>query len=111
MPRTTGCAWSGGAAAADEHVVAMEGDVDGADVDLDARALGDERAQAVGERDAARVDADERERVEVGVALDQLVRDPGERPLERRGVEQNFRRLAARECVVIVLLSGLAGPV
>ena len=62
---------------------------------LHARALGDERPQAVGERDAAGVDADERELVEVGVALDQLVRDPGERSLDCRRVEQDLGRLAA----------------
>ena len=82
-------------AAADEHVVAVERDVDGADVDLHARALGDERPQPVGKRHAAGVDADERQRVEVGVALDQLVRDSGERPLDRRGVEQGLGRIAA----------------
>ncbi len=35
--------------------------------------------------------------VEVGVALDQLVRDPGERPGESLGVEQQPRRRPARE--------------
>ena len=43
------------------------------------------------------MDADESERVEVGVTLDQLVSDPGERSLHRRGVEQNLGRLAAGE--------------
>ena len=41
-------------------------------------ALLDQAAQAVGERHAARVDPDERDRVELLVALDDLVRDPRE---------------------------------
>src|SRR5205085_555767 len=78
-----------GLAAAHLDVVAVEGDVDGAELDLDARELGDQPAQALRERDAARVDADEREPLEVGVALDQLVRDPLERPRQRICVEEH----------------------
>ena len=47
----------------------------GPEVDLDAAELLDQPAQAVRERDAARVDADERDRVELGVRLDDLVGD------------------------------------
>ena len=43
----------------------------------------DQAAQAVRERDAARVDADERDRVEVGVRLDDLVGDAVKGALER----------------------------
>ena len=79
-------------------------------VDLDAAALLDQAAQALGERDAARVDADERDRVEVGVALDDLVRDPRERAPRaprRRGGPARSRARVQRS---IRLLSGLAGP-
>ena len=61
-------------AVADADVVAVEGDVDGADVELDAGALLDEPPEPVRERDATGVDADERDALELGVALDQLVR-------------------------------------
>jgi hypothetical protein len=37
------------------------------------------------------VDADERDAREVGVALDDLVRDPGEGPRDRLGVEDRLR--------------------
>ena len=112
VPRTTGWAMERRPAAADEHVVAVERDVDRPDVDLDARALLDERPQAVGERHAAGVDADERERVEIGVALDQLVSDSGERPLDCRGVEQESWPHRGRSAASSsLLLSGLAVPV
>ena len=65
-------------AAADVHVVAVEGDVELAEVELELGALLDQAAQAMGERHAARVDPDERDGVEVLVALDDLVRDPRE---------------------------------
>ena len=48
------------------------------------------RAQALRDRDAARVDADEREPVELGVPLDDLVGDPPERPRHRVLVEQDL---------------------
>ena len=54
--------------------------------------VGDECPEPARERDAAGVDADERERVEFGVALDELVRDAGERPFERARVEQDLGR-------------------
>ena len=67
-------------AAAHVHVVAVEGDVELAERELLAGALGDQPAQALRERHAALVDADERDLVEVVVPLDDLVRDPRERP-------------------------------
>ena len=70
-------------AAAHLDVVAVEGDVDGAEVDLDAAELLDQPAQPLRERDAARVDADERDRVEVGVRLDDLVGDAVKGALQR----------------------------
>ena len=75
-------------AAADVDVVAVEGDVERAEVDLDAAELLDQAAEAVRERDAARVDADERDRVEVGVRLDDLVGDAVKGALERICVEE-----------------------
>ena len=76
-------------AVADVDVVAVEGDVELAEVELEPGALVDQPAQALRERDAAGVDADERDGVEVLVALDDLVRDPRERAVDRLAVEQN----------------------
>ena len=78
-------------AAADVDVVAVEGDVELAERDLGAGELADPPAQALRERHAARVDADERDPRQVGVALDDLVRDPGERLLDRLGIEDGLR--------------------
>ena len=90
----------------------MERDVDRADRRLDAAPLGDERAQPVRERDAARVDPDEGEPPEVVVALDQLVRQPRERPRQGVCVEDLARRARARvsRWASLLLLPGLAGP-
>ena len=57
-----------GLAAADAHVVAIEGDVDGAELGRFAGALLDQAREALRERDAARLDADERDLREVGVS-------------------------------------------
>ena len=57
--------------------------------ELLARALLDQPAQTLRDRDAARVDADERDRLEVLVALDDLVRDARERPADGLVVEQD----------------------
>ena len=75
----------------------MEGDVHGSEIDCHAGALGDPLAQPPRERDAARVDADESESCEVGVVLDQLVGDPGQRALESARVEQDCRCPRARD--------------
>ena len=104
-------------------VVAVEGDVDRAEPDLAAGELGDQVPQSLRERDASRVDADERDSVEVGVALDDLVGDPRQAALDRLAVEENLvggnaglaQRFAsvsvrAQACVYIGLLSGLSGP-
>jgi hypothetical protein len=56
----------------------VERDVDCSRVDRDARPLGDEPTESISDRDATRVDTDEREVTEVRVTLDQLVRDPRE---------------------------------
>ena len=81
---TTGC--SGGAAL----VVAVEGDVDCADLELDAASFLDQLCEPLRERDAAGVDADERDRLEVVVALDDLVRDPAQRAPEPFGIQQRL---------------------
>jgi hypothetical protein len=78
-------------AAADVDVVPMEGDVELAEGDLGSAQLRDPAAQPLGERNAARVDADERDAAEVGVALDDLVRDPRQRAFDRLGVENGLR--------------------
>jgi hypothetical protein len=90
------------------QVVAMEGDVERAERDLTAGEIGDPAPQPVGERNAAGVDPNERDGVEIRIALDDLVGDPGKRPVQRLGVEQSPGRLfggSQRR-----LLSGLTGP-
>ena len=83
VSRTSGCGCSGASPPAHVDVVAVEGDVERAEVDLDAAELLDQAAQAVREGNAAGVDADERDRVEVGVRLDDLVGDAMKGALER----------------------------
>jgi len=97
-------------AGAHGDVVAVEGDVELAERDLDVRALLDQPPQPLRERDAARVDADERNVVELRVLLDDLVRDAGERPPERLVVEQNRPRRGHGMLLHCPLLSGLPGP-
>ena len=83
-------------------VVAVERDVDGAELDLLPAPLLDQRREPLGERDAAGVDADERQPAEVVVALDDLVRDPGEGALEALGVEQVLTAARSGTCVLIL---------
>jgi len=78
-------------ARADVDVVAVEGDVELSERDLGPREVGDPPPQPLRERDAARVDPDERDPLEVRVALDDLVRDPRQRALDRLGVEDRLR--------------------
>src|ERR671925_2362319 len=84
-------------AAAHLNVIAVEGDVDRAGGDFLAAELVDQPAEALRDRDAARVDADQRHPVEVRVRLDDLVRDAGERPGDRRLVQQDFRARLGRQ--------------
>src|SRR5439155_21110562 len=95
-------------AAAYPHVVPVEGDVDLPERELAAAALLDQPADALRERDASAVDADERDPVEVVVLLDDLVRDAGERPVDRLGIQQDLPSLTGRRRHS-QLLSGLAG--
>src|SRR4029453_680395 len=61
--------------ATDRDVVAVEGDVDGTERWLDSGAVGDQARESPRERDAAGLDPDERDLVELRVALDDLVGD------------------------------------
>ncbi len=81
--------------AADEHVVAVERDVDRAERRLDAAPLGDERSRSRCASGTPRVWIPTRaSRRDVVVALDQLVREPGERPRKGVRVEDLARRVA-----------------
>ena len=99
---------------AGDGVVAVEGDVDGAELDLLPAPLLDQAREPLGDRDAAGVDPDEGDVAEIVVALDDLVRDPRERALEAFGVQQCLDRRRSGRCVLIPLftpiLSGLSGP-
>ncbi len=97
------------------QVVAVEGDVERANRDLGALVLEDRRRQPVGERDAAALDADQREPLGAGLLLHDLVRDAGDRAADvlvghdpaaghRRGLRRRRRRTEQ------VLLPGLTGP-
>jgi hypothetical protein len=72
-------------------VVAVKGDVQLAERDLGAGQLGDPATQALGERNSARVDADQRDSVELRIPFDDLVRDPRQRALDVRGSEDRLR--------------------
>ncbi len=86
----------------------MERDVHRAELDLDARELRDQPPQPLCQWDAAGVDPDEGDVLEVGVPLDDLVRDADEGAPERFAVEQNLsRQLGSSQNR---LLSGLTGP-
>ena len=73
-------------------VIAVEGDVDRAEIGRCAGALFDQPSQTVRERYTARLDAHERNAAEIGICLDDLVRDPRERPAERISIEQDGSR-------------------
>ncbi len=77
--------------AAHVDVVAVERDVDGAEGNLDAAELLDRSPEPLRERHTARVDTDERDPVQIGVPLDDLVRDPRQRARERVRVEDDAR--------------------
>jgi hypothetical protein len=108
-------------AAANVNIVAVEGDVDGAELRGFACALLDQAREPLRDRNAACLDAHERDLTEVGVRLDDLVGDARKRPRDRVGIEEDLPRGLHRAhsaaeigdvgtCVVIRLLSGLAGP-
>ncbi len=82
---------------ADVHVVAVEGDVEGSELELAPTSLCDEAPKARGERDSAGLDANERDlfetvassraRIHTCRALDDLVSDAREGLRDRLGVE------------------------
>src|SRR6266511_3774745 len=74
-----------------EDVVPVEGNVERPERKLDAGALGDQPAEPLRDRDTARVDPDERGSLDLGIALDDLVRDANERALDRLRVENDLR--------------------
>ncbi len=86
----------------------MEGDVDRSERDLLPGELLDQPPEPLRERDTSRVDADEGDAAEVGVALDDLVRDADEGAPERLAVEQKLSGLIRSSHDR--LLSGLTGP-
>jgi len=71
-------------------VVPIEGDVEVAERELLAAELRDPRPEPLRERHPARLDPHQRDALELRVPLDDLVRDPRERPLDRLAVEENF---------------------
>ena len=77
-------------AATDGDVVAVEGDVDGAERGLDSGALLDQAREPPRERYASGLDPDERDLVELRVALDDLVGDSRKGPPQPVGVEETF---------------------
>jgi hypothetical protein len=95
-------------AVSDHHIVAVKGDVDSSQRDFDPTEVGDVAAEALRERDAARMDTDERSALEVTVPFDDLVSDPGERPVQGLGIQEDLARFDLRSHQR--LLSGLTGP-
>jgi len=75
---------------ANVDVVAVKGDVELAERDLGAAQLGDAAAQPLRERDASGVNADQGDALEIRVPLDDLVRDPRQRALDRLGIEDSL---------------------
>src|SRR4051795_123256 len=95
-------------AAADDDIVAMKGDVDAAERDLDAVEVFDQAPEPLGERDAAGLDADEGDGREVTVPLDDLMGDAGDRPVQALRIQENAPCIHMRSHKQ--LLSGLSGP-
>jgi hypothetical protein len=75
---------------ADVDVVAVKGDVELAERQLRTGKLGDPPAEALCERHPAGVDADEGDALEVGIPLDDLVRDPRQRTRDRVDIEDDL---------------------
>jgi len=71
-------------------VVPIERDVEVAERELLAAELRDPRPESLRERHPARLDPHQRDALELRVPLDDLVRDPRERPLDRLAVEENL---------------------
>jgi hypothetical protein len=100
----------------DRQVVAIEGDVEGADGQVDRLVLADRIRDPAGQRDAPALDADQGEAVRSGLLLDDLVGDADGRaadllgghdlaPAHTRGPDSAITVAPAH------LLPGLTGPV
>src|SRR5262249_22214159 len=76
------CSFYLGLLAAATEIVAVQGDIDDAGRYVRMLDLADLRLQALGDVDATRTNADERQLVRALVALEDLVRNPGERPID-----------------------------
>jgi hypothetical protein len=94
-------------AASHLHVVAIEGDVNHSEIDDVTGALGNQRPQPLGDRDAAGLNAHEREALEIVGLLDQLVRDARDRAIDRLGVENDLSRRAAGRIQSTYRVAGL----
>ena len=67
------------------QVIAVEGDIERAHRDIDGLVLGDRRCDAVRERDATALDADEQQPLGTCLLLDDLVREADRRPTDLVG--------------------------
>jgi hypothetical protein len=90
------------------QVVSVERDVERPERNLAVCEVGDPPPEPLRKRHAPGMDPDEGDAGEIGIALDDLVSDPAQRPVERFCLEQKLCRLfgGSHEC----LLSGLTGP-
>src|SRR5439155_9609122 len=79
------------------EIVAVEGDVEGADRKRGAVDLGDLRGEPVRQAHPARAQPDERQVFGAAVLLEDLVRDASEGPVER-GLVENLRFLPVAWC-------------
>ena len=95
-------------AASDDDVIAMKRDVDAPERDLDAPEVFDQAPEALGERDAAGLNTDERDARQVAVPLDDLMGDAGDRPVQRLRIQEDAPCIDMRSHKQ--LLSGLSGP-
>jgi hypothetical protein len=78
------------ASATHMEIIAMEGDVDRAERDLDVGEVRDQTSETLGQGHTSRMDADECDSIEIIVALDDLVRDARRRPAQRLSIEQKL---------------------
>ena len=84
-------------------VVAVEGDVDVADRQLDPGQLAEDRVQAAGQQGAASVDSDDRQALGIGVLLGDLMGDALQRSPQVVALEHDL-------LAHLRFLPGLSGP-
>src|SRR5215204_1480886 len=92
-------------AATDLDVVAVEGDVQRAEIELSSGEILDQAAEPMRQRDAARLDADERHSVERRVALDDLVGDAAEALGDRRQASETRSSGSLRDSIASIAAS------